>query len=347
MVIALLTLLALEAAARIALRLPGVAAGLDRKGSMPTYWARMSQLSGDPDPLRRPATVPLVADATLGWRARPGRWGTDAAPVTVDDDGFRHVPDVPHDGPRERVVVFGDSYGWGDEVGDDDVWANVLARRRPDLDVDNRSMLAWGHDQMVLALEADAPRALDAAVLLYVSCDTSRNTQWFDAWFRPHFVLTDGVLRYEPPREVDADAAVRHFRFRPRLFDLPAVVTDYAGAGSDARDAEETALTEALLRRFVTSAATVGATPVVLRAPIGRELVTGADGRAAFRYSKVADTAYAAVCADPAVHCVDAAGSVAAALDGGARFEGVGHWTPAIQAVIADVADGALPVRGP
>src|SRR5438128_2007424 len=89
-----------------------------------------------------------VHDSLLGHMPRPGASGiVSGAPVTIDADGLRYSgKNLPAgDGP---ILAVGDSYTWGEDVGDLEAWPAQLQRlsgRR----VLNGGVTGYGFDQIV------------------------------------------------------------------------------------------------------------------------------------------------------------------------------------------------------
>jgi hypothetical protein len=113
----------------------------------------------------------MVYHPVFGWTPRPGTYGTDWT-STVDAAGIRsNGRTAPMGRP---VLVVGDSFAFGDEVGDSETWAAYLEEmlERPVL---NAGVGAYGLDQAVLRAELLMRKHEPAAVILaFISHDINR-----------------------------------------------------------------------------------------------------------------------------------------------------------------------------
>lgn len=193
--VALLTALAVEGSARLALSSDAFLRQVD--GATPTGRRLASQhrarkaLAQDREALSRVGAGRLRFDPDLGWVPRPGEHAPQGRRTVIGPDGLRHT------GPPRRgapLLLVGDSFTFGDEVADDETWAWHLA---DDLDrpVLNGGVLSYGLGQTVLRAEAlldeHAPAQLVVGVtsVMLVRTDLS-----WDAWRKPRFTLQDGSL---------------------------------------------------------------------------------------------------------------------------------------------------------
>ena len=126
-----------------------------------------------------------VHDDRLGYRPRPGY----AAPgVTIGADGLRDTGPVPP-GDKPPILAVGDSFTFGEEVGDGDSWPADLQRitgRR----VLNGGVSGYGFDQAVLRAEALAPVYRPGAIVVAFIADDIRRTEMRRLWSadKPYFV---------------------------------------------------------------------------------------------------------------------------------------------------------------
>jgi hypothetical protein len=166
-------------------------------------------------------------DATKGWRIRPGRWEFAGRPVTANSRGVRGgVEYAPGRRPGvRRVVVVGDSFTFGEGVGDDETYpARLQARLGPGVEVINLGVHGYGHDQMLIHLRAEGVRyEPDLVVLGHYADDVARNGLSFRDYAKPRFALRDGSLvltgsPVPPPGRVLAREA-----FRSHLSELIAM----------------------------------------------------------------------------------------------------------------------------
>ncbi len=165
-------------------------------------------------------------DAELGWAGVPSKgisFATENARVWKQNNalGFRDVepgqrrPDAP------AIVFLGDSFTWGYEVGQDEMFVSRLRGPLGDYELFNLSHGGYGTDQSLLTWrrwDAD-DREVPAVVLVFCSNDIADN---FHAKRyqkpKPHFELVDGELH-------QSDEPLP----RVRRWDAP----DFEGAGPE------------------------------------------------------------------------------------------------------------------
>jgi len=135
-----------------------------------------------------------VPDPRLGFVARPD-FHFYFGMATHDGNSWRVQP--KSDGPLAEppVLVVGDSFAHGDELGDDETWParlQGLLRRR----VINAAMSGYGIDQMVLRAEIDAAKARPGAIVLSFIADDVRRMEMKRVWGaeKPYFEDIGGKL---------------------------------------------------------------------------------------------------------------------------------------------------------
>jgi len=151
-------------------------------------------------------TVFYHYDPTLGWAMRPGQKDVHehqdfAVTVEVNSHGLRDEEIKPK-GDRKRLLVLGDSFGWGYGVELEDRFDSLLDTRLSDWQIVNASVSGYGTDQQYLFLQ-DQGLALepDAILLLFYENDFGNNSRGEQYWyFKPHFNLIDGQLSLDKTR---------------------------------------------------------------------------------------------------------------------------------------------------
>jgi hypothetical protein len=226
-----------------------------------------------------PGANPLEAPhRTRGWALLPGLRQVPAfgdRTVSSNSRGLRGLREhaVPKPAGTRRILAFGDSFTFGEDVSDADTFCHRLGGLLPGVDVLNLGVRGYGHDQMLLYLREAAARYQPDVVLLgYVTDDAIRNLSGFRDFAKPRFEL-DGerlVLRGTPVPTPDEVLAAE--RWRPKLLDLAAMARQNAAWRSGRRQAEATALTFAILRDFFREARGLGARPLVVDLPVWDEL---------------------------------------------------------------------------
>lgn len=137
----------------------------------------------------------FVEDPLLGYEPRPGY---AAAGISFDDKGFRRTGEAP---PGDTILAVGDSYTYGDEVGDGETWPAHL-QRLTGARVLNAGVSGYGFDQSVLRAEKlAAGRSLSTIVVSFIADDVHR-TEMSRLWGaeKPYFDIVEDrlVLRNVP-----------------------------------------------------------------------------------------------------------------------------------------------------
>ena len=133
-------------------------------------------------------------DAALGWPAADSFGRGD-----IDAGGARVSPAFPD--PTEQpacVALYGDSFTWSNEVGNEEAWGNVLAHLAG-CPVANYGVGGYGTDQAYLRFKSHAGRLAPVVVLCHLTENIMRNVnQYRDllyagqvCGFKPRFILDD------------------------------------------------------------------------------------------------------------------------------------------------------------
>lgn len=137
-----------------------------------------------------------VHDPVLGYVPRAGVRGhtRDGGTVTIDADGFRFSGDRP-DVSARPILAVGDSFTYGEDVGDLDAWPAQL-QRLIDRRVLNGGVSGYGLDQVVLRAEYLVARHRPALVIVSLIADDIRRTEMRRLWWhdKPWFAVEEGHL---------------------------------------------------------------------------------------------------------------------------------------------------------
>ncbi len=156
---------------------------------------------------------PLLGYAPLeGATSRHGWW-------IANNIGARSTTDTTPETPprKKRVLIFGESFASGSRVRQEDAWATLLAASRPDLEIVNLAVDAYGMAQSFLRFRATTRlHDYDTAMLVFVPAvdlwrdiNTVRSLakpSWSSYTVMPRFVVEDGRLALvKSPYEVGSD----------------------------------------------------------------------------------------------------------------------------------------------
>src|SRR5262245_25841308 len=143
------------------------------------------------------------SDPLLGRLPQPGTtsWcGWRDCVITTGDYGTRLNGNPPPRAERALILAVGDSFTFGEDVGDRDSWPAAL-ERLTDRRVINGGANGFGLDQAVLRAEQLAGvYAPDIIVVSFIPNDVSRcEASYFLGHPKPHFDIDGSALRLYPP----------------------------------------------------------------------------------------------------------------------------------------------------
>lgn len=215
---------------------------------------------------------------TRGWALKPGLQGVSASGALVSSTsrgarGTREVV-VPKPSGSKRILVFGDSFTFGEEVGDDETFAATLERLLPGVEVVNLGVHGYGHDQMLLHLrESAAAYEPDVVLLGYMQWDEPRNLLTFRDFAKPYFVLADGGrLELQGTPVPSPEQFLAEEVYRSKLLDVAEIEIRRLRMTRGSLGAEMRALSDALVVAFADSVRDLGAAPLVVYFPMTDEL---------------------------------------------------------------------------
>ncbi len=283
---------------------------------------------------------------TLGWKPKPNVHDLEAfagRPLTTNSRGLRGGRDYPYEKPPGvfRIVVLGDSFTFGEEVGDDDTYAHHLEGLLPGVEVVNLGVHGYGHDQMLLYLQEEGVRYHPDLVLLgFLSDDMIRNTLAFRDYAKPRFVLEGGRLVQERTSVPPPDAMIAAEPYRSRLWDLLTMArARYRDRnGQQYREAQQ--LTLALLDEMRATAVAAGARPVFFYLPVYGE-ITKPDLPKTLR-----ERFFFGYCDDRGIASLYLRPYFIAAMAKGTELKVYGHWGPVEHRVAAEGLAAELVARG-
>lgn len=136
----------------------------------------------------------------FGWSIKPNLRAYQAEglpPVTTNAQGWRALHDYARDRRAgvTRLAVLGDSFTFGEQARDEDVWTVMLEDQLDRAEVLNFGVHGFGTDQQLRVLEEEAiTYRPDVVVLGFFVEDILRNGLAFRDYAKPMFVLRDGAL---------------------------------------------------------------------------------------------------------------------------------------------------------
>ncbi len=142
-------------------------------------------------------------DPLLGWAQRPNEAGTFKHPnfhvsVKFNSHGLRDKEYSLARTEKGRILVLGDSFGWGFGVEHNDIFSEVIERRNPQWEIINASVSGYGTAQQYLYLSSKGILYKpDVIIILFYKNDFWNNVNNEQYWhYKPFFVLEDGELTH-------------------------------------------------------------------------------------------------------------------------------------------------------
>ena len=223
-------------------------------------------------------------DSTKGWISKPNLRDMrvfDDKVLNTNSRGFRgtreHAYEVDDD--VTRIVLLGDSFTFGDEVSDDEVYARYLQDMLPGAEIINLGVHGYGHDQMLVLLEEEGIRySPDIVIVGFLPMDMLRNMLAFRDFAKPVYRL-DGELVLDNVPVPTPEEVLKYDWLRPRVIDLFSVLHHFTRKklGLYERDMEHK--TAALLERMVEVSIEAGAAPVIVFLPAESDITADPEPR--------------------------------------------------------------------
>lgn len=222
-----------------------------------------------------------------------------------------------------RIAIFGDSFTFGEEVGDDETFAHQLELLLPGVEVLNFGVHGYGHDQQLLYLREAMPRFQPDIVLVgHVTDDAIRNMLTFRSFAKPTFRISGDALDLRGTPVPTPAAFLSAHVWGSRFLDLLTMARERLLWRWGDRAGETDRLTDAILTAIFREARGAGARPGIVLLPVWGEL-------------GVADPAplpgeqfVAAVAARESVPCLALRPIFVERSRLGAEFERREHWRP-------------------
>jgi hypothetical protein len=212
-------------------------------------------------------------DDQLGWRPKSGLRNFPAFGgkfVSTNSQGFRGSTEFPLQNPegRPRIVLLGDSFTFGDDGNDDEIWAHFLGRLLPEAEILNLGVSGYGIDQMLLYFDLAGARYRPVVVVVGVFPDDIRRARFsFFSNAKPRFVRDSGELRLEGVPVPSPDTIRASYRWRPKILDLLAIGWETWQVRGRIGIDEDRERASTLFRLLASSARRAGAKPVFVHFP--------------------------------------------------------------------------------
>jgi hypothetical protein len=282
---------------------------------------------------------------TRGWTLKPD---IKELPVfgkkilNSNSKGIRGRTEYPYEraAGKQRIVVLGDSFTFGEEVSDDETYSHDLQSSLPRTEVLNLGVQGYGHDQMLMYLKDEGVKYHpDVVVLGFAYLDIYRNIESFFAFAKPRFELTSEGLQLTnvpvpTPEQVLADEA-----YRPKALDLMVILREKLRWSLGKNEAEAREVSRRLLGQIVATTRSIGATPVFVYLPVYEEIqplpkssypLTASSPPVENREAYLRD-----FCQAQGIPCLFLRKRFHEEVQKGANFNAAGHWNARAHSVAA------------
>jgi hypothetical protein len=215
---------------------------------------------------------------TRGWALKPDITNMhvfDGTILNSNSKGLRGKTEYEYQRTpgKQRIVVLGDSFTFGAEVADDEIYPYYLQSALPGAEVLNLGVQGYGHDQMLLYLKEEGIKYHpDVVILGFVYFDIYRNIFTFFAYAKPKFKVVSGGLQLTNVPVPTPDRVLAQEPYRPKALDLLVILREKLRWTLGKNETEARDLTAALLDRIVVMTQNIGAVPVIVYLPAGEEI---------------------------------------------------------------------------
>jgi len=214
-----------------------------------------------------------VHDSTKGWISRPNLRDErvfEGKTLNTNSRGLRGRREYAYGKhpTKPRVLIFGDSFTFGDEVSDDETYAHYLQEMMPEAEIINMGMHGYGHDQMLVFLREEGVKYRpDVVIVGFVTIDMPRNLLAFRDYAKPRFVLTDGRLELTNSPVPSPEELLAWSWLRPRVLDVWSSVAHQIDRERGVLWDKAAAITAAILDGIVAESEKAGAIPIIVHLP--------------------------------------------------------------------------------
>jgi hypothetical protein len=140
-------------------------------------------------------------DVTKGWRPQAKLRNMqvfDNKVLNTNSRGLRGTSEFPYERTpgKQRILIFGDSFTYGDDVSDHETYSYYLQQLLPNAEIINMGVHGYGHDQMLVLLQEEGIKYKpDIVILGFVTADMNRNILHFRDYAKPRFIVERNTLR--------------------------------------------------------------------------------------------------------------------------------------------------------
>jgi hypothetical protein len=174
---------------------------------------------------------------------------------------------------KQRIVVLGDSFTFGEEVSDDETYSYDLQASLPGTEILNLGVQGYGHDQMLMYLKEEGVKYHpDVVVVGFAYLDIYRNIESFFAYAKPRFELASEGLQLTNVPVPTPEHVLAEEAYRPKSLDLMMILREKLRWSLGKNEVEARDVSRRLLDQIVATTRSIGATPVFVYLPVYEEI---------------------------------------------------------------------------
>jgi hypothetical protein len=273
---------------------------------------------------------------TRGWTLKP-----DIKELLVfgkkilnsNSKGLRGKAEYPYERAtgKQRIVVLGDSFTFGEEVSDDETYSHDLQASFPGTEVLNLGVQGYGHDQMLMYLKEEGVKYHpDVVIIGFAYLDIYRNIESFFAYAKPRFELTSEGLKLTNVPVPTPEHFLAEEAYRPKSLDLMMILQEKLRWSLGKNEVEAREVSRRVLDQIVATTRSIGATAVFVYLPVYEEiqplpksayLLTASSPPVEDREKYLND-----FCQERSVPCLFLRSRFREEVQKGADFNAAGHW---------------------
>jgi len=168
-----------------------------------------------------------IYDKTKGWYTKPNIRNLSVFNnkiLNTNSKGLRgEIEYIVKD--KTRILLFGDSFTFGDEVNDNETYPYYLDIFLKEFEVINFGIHGYGHDQMLILLKEKAKiYKPDIIILGYVYKNNFRNLMDFKDYAKPYYILRNDELILQNSPVDTPEEIINSEIFKYKLIDLLAII---------------------------------------------------------------------------------------------------------------------------
>lgn len=287
-----------------------------------------------------------IHDLTKGWISKPfiREWKIfNNKVLNTNSRGFRGKEEYSYGRNKDkiRIMILGDSFTFGEEVSDNEIYSFYLQGMIPHAEVMNLGVHGYGHDQMLILLKEEIVKYKPEIVILgFLHLDMKRNVLNFRDYAKPKFVLNNNQLMLTGVPVPTIEETIKWDWARPRVIDIFSIVRQKFRKFSGLYIKEKEKVTKAILTEMIQVIDSNDAIPVFVYLPYGNEISVDTALTEGEKY-------FFEVCkTNDKVNCFSTRAYFAEKLAKGVVFEKIRHWKPKGHYTIAEAIHRYLVDKG-